>query len=70
MAVPPYQERLKILEGRCSPFAAELLRDLQDDCDLPLLVAALERMTGSIYRSDIEAAFMEIRTRRKALDAD
>jgi hypothetical protein len=55
-----YQERLKILETRCSGFAVELLRDLQGHPKFPELVSNLEQIDGTLYRVDIEQAFYEL----------
>lgn len=54
-------ERVSVVEGRCSPFAAELLRELKRDAHFDELVAALEKIDGQIYRSDVEAVFALIR---------
>ena len=58
-----YQERLRILETRCSGFAAELLRDLQGHPQFPKLVSKLEQIDGTLYRVDVERAFYEITKR-------
>ena len=58
-----YQERLRILETRCSGFAAELLRDLQGHPQFPNLVSKLEQIDGTLYRVDVERAFYEITKR-------
>ena len=55
-----HQERLKILETRCSGFAAELLRNLQGHAKFPELVSRLEQIDGTLYRADIERAFYEL----------
>jgi hypothetical protein len=55
-----YRERLKILETRCSSFAVELLRDLQDHPKFPELVSNLEQIDGMLFRVDIERAFYEL----------
>ena len=55
-----YQERLNILETRCSGFATELLRDLQGHAKFSELVGRLEQIDGTLYRTDIERAFYEL----------
>jgi hypothetical protein len=55
-----YRERLKILETRCSRFAVELLRDLEDHPTFPELVSNLEQIDGMLFRVDIERAFYEL----------
>jgi hypothetical protein len=56
----PYRDRLKILEARCSGFAAELLRDLEGHPKFPELVSKLEQIEGTLYRGDVEQAFYEL----------
>ena len=53
----PAQDRIAILEGRCSPFALELLDQLRDHHLFPALVTGLERLRGPLFRVDVEQMF-------------
>ena len=58
----PYQDRLQMLETRCSEFAKELLRQLKNHPLFPSVMGKLERIEGPIYRTDVEQAFLECKT--------
>ena len=55
-----HQDRLQVLEARCSGFAVELLRQLQKHPKFPELVTKLEGIQGNLYRTDVEKAFFEL----------
>ena len=57
-----HTDRILIVERRCSKFAAELLRDLRRHPKLPRLLAELEKMEGTIFRSDVEKLFFKLNT--------
>jgi hypothetical protein len=60
----PYQDRLQILESRCSDFAKEMLLELKDDPLFPQLITKLEQIPGRIYRTDVEDAYLRCKTGR------
>ena len=55
------RERILTLETRCSTFALELLRELEEHPQFPELVSALENVPGNLYRIDIENQFAALR---------
>lgn len=55
-----YEDRFRMLEARCSPFAAELLRQLRTHAKFPELMQRLEEIEGTIFRGDIEQIFAEL----------
>ena len=56
----PYEDRFRMIEARCSAFAAELLRELRHHPKLAELLTELETIGGPIYRGDVEQALMRI----------
>lgn len=56
----PGQERLSMLEARCSPSARELLRDLRGHPKFAELISKLETIEGTLFRGDIEEACVEL----------
>ena len=56
----PYESRFRLVEARCSRFAAELLRELQGHPKLAELLTMLESIDGAIFRGDIEHALSEL----------
>ncbi|HET7596550.1 MAG TPA: hypothetical protein VFK15_06425 [Burkholderiales bacterium] len=56
----PYENRLGMLEARCSVFAAELLRQLHHHPRFSELMDILEAIDGPIYRGDVENALMQV----------
>jgi hypothetical protein len=46
--------------GRCTAFAAELLRDLMHHPAFPGILVKLVQIDGPIFRGDIEHALLEI----------
>jgi len=51
------QERIAVLEARCSPGAREFLRELSGHPKFSELVGKLEAIHGTLFRGDIEEAF-------------
>lgn len=49
------EDRFMSVEARCSDFAAEVLRELKQHPRLFELLAALEKIDGPIYRTDIDS---------------
>ena len=54
-------DRFKVLEARCSVFAADLLSQLENHPSLPELLSLLEQIDGQLYHSDIEFALLTLR---------
>jgi hypothetical protein len=51
------QERIDVLETRCSPSAREFLHELRGHPKFSELVSKLEAIYGTLFRGDIEDAF-------------
>ncbi len=60
----PYENRFRLLEARCSPFAADLLRQLQHHAKLAELMDMLESIDGAIFRGDVEQALARLNKER------
>lgn len=56
----PSEDRFRMLEARCSPFAAELLHQLRTHPKFPELMQSLEEIEGMIFRGDIEEIFAQL----------
>jgi hypothetical protein len=48
-------DRFKLVEARCSSFAAERLRELKEHPRLFELLTELEKIDGPMYRIDIDS---------------
>ena len=56
----PYEDRYRIVEARCTAFAKELLLELKKHPQFPKVIERLEQIQGTIYRGDVEAAFLAV----------
>jgi len=54
------QQRIAMLEQRCTPGALEHLGTLKSHPKCPVLVERLEQIGGTIYRLDVGHHFLEI----------
>jgi hypothetical protein len=54
------QERIAILEARCTPSARELLRGLRGHPKFAELISKLETIEGTLFSGDIEEAFVAL----------
>lgn len=54
------EDRVAILESRCSRSAKELLDELKSHPQFSKLVIRLERLSGPIFKAHVEEAFLAV----------
>jgi hypothetical protein len=56
-------DAIDLLQGRCTGFAVDFLRELKANPRFPAIVDRLTKLDGLITRSDIERVLLELRKR-------
>ena len=54
-------DTIDLVQGRCTGFALDFLRELKVNPEFPKIVDRLTKLDGLITRSDIERVVLEIR---------